>query len=224
MTNNIWLVMGWKSRIPETIGIYGGGWERTLLLGTKFVLFFILLFYFAYHMPEPIRVSSGWVLVHDKSLHNNLRNSSCPYFRPPSSEASWRRERAPGGGEALPAVRSTHLPRSPWSVCQGVGGKQARSRQAPLGAKVSRNTPSPSPRRCGPWGVGSGDNFGGSPGPRLGGPRSGGGGAGRSGPRAPAAVLPAASRGRRRGRSGDRAPVPAAGSRLVLSRRRRRHT
>lgn len=132
-------------------------------------------------MPDPIRVSSGWVLVHDKSLHVNRRNSSCLYFRPPSSVAGWRPERAPGGGEALPVVWSTHLPGSSWSVCLDVGGKHAPSRQAPLGAKVSRNTPSPPTRRCGPWGVGSGDNFGESRGPRPGGPRSGGGRAGRTG-------------------------------------------
>lgn len=71
------------------------------------------------------------------SLHSdNLRNSSCPHFRPPSPEAGWRRERGPGGAEAVDAARA-----EPTSAAfsrerpSGRGGGTARSeppgREAP---------------------------------------------------------------------------------------------
>lgn len=108
MTKNPWEVRGRRveSLFPERTGISGGGWERTLLLRrTKHSLFVFL--------PTPRRslfVSPPDGCRSSISLHSdNLRNSRCPHFRPPSPEAGWRRERGPGGpggAEAVDAARA----------------------------------------------------------------------------------------------------------------------
>lgn len=209
MTKNPWEVRGRsvESLFPERTGISGGGWERTLLLRrTKHSLFVFL--------PTPRRslfVSPPDGCRSSISLHSdNLRNSSCPHFRPPSPEAGWRRERGPGGpggAEAVDAARaeptlaafSRERPSG-----RGGGGRHAPSRRdasLPEHPVPSRIAGSAEPRPL--WGKSRHEE-----------PEAGRGAQG--------AVPPPTWRGRRRGRSGDRAPVPATGSRLVLSRRRRR--
>lgn len=103
------------------------------------------------------------------SLHSdNLRNSSCPHFRPPSP--GWRRERGPGGpggGEAVDAARA-----EPTSA--------AFSRERPSGRggnrrlRASGSPPATRVTRCPPAarGLQSRGDFGGSRGTRS--PRPGG--------------------------------------------------
>lgn len=150
------------------------------------------------------------------SLHSdNLRNSSCPHFRPPSPEAGWRRERGPGGGEAVDAGRaeptSAAFSQERPSRCGGTASSE------PPGPSRDASLPEHPVPACTPGAA--------EPRPHWGKSRHAEPEAGRG---AQGAVPPPTWRGRRRGLSGDRAPVPATGSRLVLSRRRRhgrrRHT
>lgn len=169
MTKNPWEVRGRsvESLFPERTGISGGGWERTLLLRrTKHSLFVFL--------PTPRRslfVSPPDGCRSSISLHSdNLRNSRCPHFRPPSPEAGWRRERGPGGpggAEAVDAARAEPtLAAFSRERPSGRGGGDGTLRAA--GTRVSRTT------RCppAPQGLWSRGHFGGSRGTRS--PRSGG--------------------------------------------------
>lgn len=144
------------------------------------------------------------------SLHSdNLRNSSCSHFRPPSPEAGWRRERGPGGpggAEAVDAARA-----EPTSA--------AFSRERPSGRGGEPHAPSRRDARLPGHPVPARTAGAAEPRPLWGKSRHAEPEAGWG---AQGAVPPPTWRGRRRGRSGDRAPVPATGSRLVLSRRRRR--
>lgn len=91
------------------------------------------------------------------SLHSdNLRNSSCPHFRPPSPEAGWRRERGPGGpggGEAVEAARAEPISAAfSQERPSGVGGT---ARSEPPGPSRDASLPEhslpvrPHPEGCG---------------------------------------------------------------------------
>lgn len=172
-TKNPWEVRGRRveSLLPERTRISGGGWERTVLLRRTNIrcLFSFLPHAGAYSclLPDGCRSSI--------SLHSdNLRNSSCPHFRPPSPEAGWRRERGPGGpggGEAVDAARAEPISAAfSQERPSGVGGT---ARSEPLGPSRDASLPEhPLPVRPHPEGCGAEATLGGSRGTRS--PRPGG--------------------------------------------------
>lgn len=78
-------------------------------------------------------------------LSDNLRNSSCPHFRPPSP--GWRRERGPGGpggGEAVDAARAE--PTSAAFSRERPSGRGGTAGSEPPGALPGRESPGARPQ------------------------------------------------------------------------------